>query len=250
MLTRIPRAPKKFIVALPFGYVKLAALFSGGKDSTFALYIIQQRGWEVSHLVAIIPKENSPMFHHPNIRLTEQLGEALGIPLVARESEEGETEELDTLREILEGLRDSEGLDGVITGAIRSDYQWSRINGVCEDLGLKTFSPLWRRDGKMLLLDMLKAGFEIIIVGASAEGLDSSWLGRKLDKMALCDLLELSEKHGINVSGEGGEYETLVLDGPNFKSMLRVDEMQVDWRRDCGTLTVKKASLAEKSNLR
>lgn len=246
----MPRAPKKFIVALPFGCVKLAALFSGGKDSTYALYVVQQWGWEVSHLVTIVPTKDSPMFHHPNIRLTEQLGVALGIQLEARDSGEGETKELDALRSILEGLRDSEGLDGVVTGAIRSDYQWSRINGVCEDLGLKTFSPLWRRDGKMLLLDMLVADFEIIIVSVSAEGLDSSWLGRRLDERALCDLLELGEKHGINVSGEGGEYETLVLDGPNFKRRLSADEMQVDWRRDCGTLVVRKATLVEKSNRR
>jgi ABC transporter with metal-binding/Fe-S-binding domain ATP-binding protein len=238
---------KKFIVTPPFGCVKLAALFSGGKDSTYALYIAQQWGWDVRCLVSIIPAKDSLMFHHPNIRMTEQLGSALGIPLVALESKEGEEEELETLRVLLSDLRDEEGLDGVVTGAIASDYQWSRINGVCEELDLKTFSPLWRKDGRMLLENMLDAGFEIMIVGVSAEGLDSSWLGRMMDRQALDDLLRLHEKHGINTSGEGGEYETLVLDAPNFTKKLRVDEMHVDWRRDCGTLVVRKASLVEKS---
>lgn len=247
MLTRMSWAPKKFIVALPLGCVKLAALFSGGKDSTYALYSVQQMGWEVTHLVSIMPRKDSPMFHHPNIHLAKYLGKALGIQLIARESKEGEEQELETLRTLLEDIRKKGDLDGVVTGAIASDYQWSRMNGICQELNLKTFSPLWRKDGRMLLEDMLDAGFDIIIVGVSAGGLDSSWLGRKLDRKTLDELLELGEKHGINVSGEGGEYESLVLDGPNFAKRLDVDETHVDWKRDSGSLIVRKASLAEKS---
>jgi ABC transporter with metal-binding/Fe-S-binding domain ATP-binding protein len=246
MMTRMPWAPKKFIVPPPFGCVKLAVLFSGGKDSTFALFVVQQRGWEVSHLVSIIPRKDSPMFHHPNIHLTKRLGMALGIPVMARESNEGEVEELKTLRGILNDLRDGENLDGVVTGAIASDYQWSRINGVCNELDLKVFSPLWRKDSKMLLSDMLEAGFEIMIVGVSAEGLDSPWLGRMLDSDCLVDLEGLERDFCINLSGEGGEYETLVLDGPNFRKRLCIDETRMDRGRDCGTLVVLKASLADK----
>jgi len=115
--------------------VNLAALFSGGKDSTYAIYIAQQRAWNVKHLVSIMPEEHSLMFHYPNIELTKLLSEALGIPRVAKASKEGEEAELQVLKSELEKLKD---IDGVITGAVASDYQWSRINGVCQQLGLKS----------------------------------------------------------------------------------------------------------------
>lgn len=223
--------------------MKVAALFSGGKDSTYALYIAEQRGWDVTYLVSIIPEEHSMMFHYPNIELSWLLSHALALPLVTRRSKEGEEEELKVLKN---ALKEVENIEGVVTGAVASDYQWSRINGVCEELGLKTFSPLWRKSGEMLLRDMLGADFEIMFVGVYAEGFDASWLGKKLDLETLDGLLRLSVKHGINISGEGGEFETLVLDAPNFKKKLVVDETRVDWRKDSGALIIEKARLMEK----
>jgi ABC transporter with metal-binding/Fe-S-binding domain ATP-binding protein len=234
---------KKFIMAPPFHSVNLAALFSGGKDSTYAIYIAQQRGWNVEYLVTVIPEKDSMMFHHPNIGLTEHLSTAMGIPHVAVASAEGEEEELKALSKALGQLRD---IDGVVTGAIASDYQWSRINGICEKMGLKTFSPLWRMDGMMILSDMVKAGFAIIFDGVSAEGLDSSWLGKKLESGTLEELANLMMKNRINVSGEGGEFETLVLDGPNLEKRLVIEDSSVDWRRDSGILMVEKAALEDK----
>ena len=134
----------------------------------------------------------------------------------------------------------------MITGAIWSDYQWSRINEICEELGLKTFSPLWRRDSEMLLREMLDAGFDMIIVGAYADGLDSSWLGRKLDAKMLEELIKLRKKRGISLSGEGGEFETLVLDAPNFKKGIRIEHSKTEWRKDGGALIIEKASLVDK----
>lgn len=222
--------------------MRLAALFSGGKDSTYAAYIAQQMGWEVAHLVSIWPQEDSMMFHVPNIRWTRLGSEAMGIPLVTAQAGEGEAAELEALARALGGLN----VDGVVTGAIASDYQWSRINGVCHDLGLRTFSPLWRKDQAMLVTDMLAAGYRAIFVSASAEGLDESWLGRPLDAAALRELVLLHERRGLNISGEGGEYETMVLDGPNFSRAIEVVEATRRWRGSSGVYSITKAHLVAK----
>lgn len=224
--------------------MKVGALFSGGKDSTYALYAAQQRGWEVSSLLTLIPRDPaSLMYHVPNVHLAPILSDCLGIPLVQREADGGEANELEALKILLKGA----GIDGVVTGAIESEYQKARIDGVCHELGLRTFSPLWRRRQTDLLDDYLAAGFRILIVGVAAEGLDSTWLGRELDQQAIEQLLALHKKHGLSPCGEGGEYESLVIDGPNFRKRLQVIESKAEWTGTSGQLNITKAEAVDKS---
>ena len=223
--------------------MKLAALFSGGKDSAFAIYIAQQYGWEITHLVTLVSKsQESYMFHVPNIHLVDSLAEAMDIPLIKHETAGEKEEELEDLKDALS----IPGIDGVLTGAIASDYQWSRINRVCHHLNLRVFSPLWRKDHAMLVKDMIDAGFEIMIVGVYAHGLGEEWLGRILDRDAFGELLALKEKYGISPAGEGGEFETLVLDAPHFKKRLAVERMEKEWHRDSGSVRVERVRVEEK----
>jgi len=219
--------------------MRLAVLFSGGKDSTYAAALMAQQGHELHRLVSIVPDDpDSWLFHTPNLHLLPSLANAIGVPLVTERSESNESCELEALRRALEGL----DVDGVVAGAIASDYQWDRYNGVCEGLGLRVFSPLWRKDQAMLLRDMVEAGMRSIIVRASAEGLDASWLGRELDPKAIDELVVLSKSKGINPSGEGGEYETLALDSPIHQYPLRIVEQKKIAARAGGSLLVEKVS--------
>jgi ABC transporter with metal-binding/Fe-S-binding domain ATP-binding protein len=222
--------------------MRVAALFSGGKDSVFAVYITQQYGWDVSCLVTLLPKiPDSWMFHSINIHLTGQLSEALAIPLM-KQSTNGEKEtELSDLKHLLEGLE----VDGVISGAIASEYQRTRIEKICDELGIKSFTPLWHKNQELLLRDQVKAGFHIIIVGAFAQGFDTSWLGRTIDQDTIDSLVYLNKNYGINIAGEGGEYETLVLSGPSFSKRLVLDETVKEWSRDSGVLRVSKTHLED-----
>ena len=193
--------------------MKVAALFSGGKDSTYAIYLAQQRGWDVTYLVSLFPEaDDSYMFHVPNIHLTPLLAEAMGICFVKQDTSGEKENELEDLKGALATL----DVDGVLTGAISSDYQNVRIDKICFELGLVCYSQLWRRNQKHVLEDMINAGFKIMIVGVYADGLGKDWLGRILDADALEELEVISTKFGINISGEGGEFETLVVGGPNF----------------------------------
>jgi diphthine-ammonia ligase len=220
--------------------MNVAALFSGGKDSVFAVYITKQYGWNVTHLVSILPEQpDSWMFHSINIHLTGQLAEALGIPLVTRVTTAEKEAELGDLKILLQDLE----IDGVISGAIASEYQRVRIERICDELGIKSFTPLWHKNQELLLRNQVRAGFHIIITGVFAQGLDATWLGRTIDEGTIDALVHLNKKYGINIAGEGGEYETLVLSGPGFSKRLVIDDMIKEWKRDSGVLRVRAAHL-------
>ncbi|MEW5937508.1 MAG: diphthine--ammonia ligase [Candidatus Thermoplasmatota archaeon] len=220
--------------------LRLATLFSGGKDSVYAIYLAQQYGWEVVQTVVMVPEqEGAHLFHVPNIGLAPVVSRALGIgPMVFSTGgeEEQELEDLEHALGIIE-------CDGVLTGALASDYQWSRINRVCHRLGLRTYSPLWRKDQRRVVEEEIAAGFEILFSGVAAEGLGQEWLGRRLDADALC---ALSKVRGLNLAGEGGEFETIVLDGPNFKRRVALEGCAPRWNRRSGVLHVDSASLRSK----
>ncbi|MCD2198388.1 diphthine--ammonia ligase [Halobacterium sp. KA-4] len=233
------------------------SLFSGGKDSSWALYRALEEGLDVARLVTVHPEGDSYMYHVPATHLASLAAESIGIPLVdvepddfeaaaATESgEQGDTE-LEPLEAALADLAADldGGLAGVTAGAVESEYQTSRIEAMAERLGCEVFAPLWQRDPRDLADEMLAAGFEITIVQVAAYGLDESWLGRTLDRDALDDLEVLNDEYGVHVLGEGGEFETFVTDGPH---MSRPIELEYDtvWNGDRGHVEITSASLGE-----
>lgn len=223
--------------------MRAAVLFSGGKDSTYAAYVAAQRGWEVGPLISIVPEDrDSMLFHVPNLHLTPLLAEAMGVRLVTESAAAGEAAELDALRRAFRRL----DADGVVVGAIASDYQHDRVNRVAHETGLRVFAPLWRLDPRRLVRDYLAAGFEIVVSSVSAEGLDASWLGRRWDERTVGELLRLHETRRIHPCGEGGEFETLVLDAPCFAHRLVVDRADPEWRGSAGVWRVREAHLEAK----
>jgi len=220
--------------------VRLAALITGGKDSSLALHRALSEGYKVEYLVTMIPqREDSWMFHFPNIRLTDLFAEASGIPLAKAETSGVKEEEVEDLKRLLGEL----DIEGVISGAISSEYQKSRIDRICKELGVSSITPLWHEDPLKLMRELIDLDFEVIIVGVYAYGFDRSWLGREINRSTLNALVELNRKYKISVVGEGGEYETLVLFAPYFGKRIRVVEAEVVWQDDSGYLSVKKAEL-------
>jgi ABC transporter with metal-binding/Fe-S-binding domain ATP-binding protein len=223
--------------------MRLAALFSGGKDSVFATYLMEQQGHEVEYLVNIRPGDpHSWVFHTPNLGMVPLMAEAMGKTLVAVDSPGTGEGDLAALRGALCGLK----IDGVVTGAIASDYQWDRINHVCDGLGLNVYSPLWRKDQDLLMTELIDAGIWAVLVSVSSEGLSASWLGRGIDPGSLDELRRVARDHGMNLAGEGGEYETLVLDSPLHRRAIMMVEWEIETTRDSGSLRVTKAVLEEK----
>ena len=224
--------------------VRVAALFSGGKDSTYAAYAAVQRGWELTHLLSIHPEDrDSMLFHVPNLHMTTLLAEAMQRPLISEEAHTGEEGELDALRRMFRRVH----VDGIVVGAIASDYQHERVNRVAEESGLRVFAPLWRHDPRRLIRDYLASGLDIVFSSVSAEGLDGSWLGRRWDESTIEDLLRLERTRGVHPCGEGGEFETLVVDGPLFHQRVEILRAEAQWSGRAGMWRVIEAHLVHKS---
>ena len=232
------------------------SLFSGGKDSSLALYRALEADRPVERLVTVHPTGESFMYHVPATELAALAAESIGIPLVDVQPESFEADarskedsgargdrELEPLEEALDGLADElGGIGGVTAGAVESSYQATRIEAMCDRLDAELFAPLWQADPRELATAMLEAGFEITIVRVAAYGLDESWLGRTLDAGALADLEALNDEYGVHLLGEGGEFETLVTDGPHMERPIELEyETEFDGTR--GSLRITDAEL-------
>ena len=224
--------------------MRVAALVTGGKDSALALYRALKLGYEVKVLVTMIPqREDSWMFHFPNIHLAGLFAKAVEIPLVKAETVGVRETELEDLKSLLATL----DIEGVVSGAISSRYQKERIDKVCRELNLESIAPLWQVDSMQLLKEIINLNFEVIIVGVYAYGFDQNWLGRKIDSATIKNLVELNDKYQISLVGEGGEYETLVLDAPFFEKRIQVLQTERIWENHSGYLLVKEAKLVDKA---
>jgi predicted ATP pyrophosphatase (TIGR00289 family) len=221
--------------------MKLAALISGGKDSMLALHKAALQH-EIVCLVGVIPENlHSYMFHTYNLHLLDAISSCLQLPIFKVPTAGVKEKEVEDLEKSL-GILD---VDGIVIGGIESEYQRNRFEKICTSLGLRMISPIWHEDASKLMEEVIEK-FNTIIVSVSAMGLNESWLGRKLDKKALEDLKILNSKYGVHLAGEGGEYETLVLDAPLYKKKITVKEKRIRWRADSGWLEISSFELEEK----
>jgi len=222
--------------------MRVAVLFSGGKDSTLVLHEVAGQGHEVVGLVSVVSSNpDSFMFHVPGIELTEWQARSIGIPRLVVRTEGEKESEVDDLIKGLEGI----DADAIAAGAIQSRYQKERFERVASRLGVRFIAPLWKRDP----LEVLKkevSMFRIIITGCAAEGLTEEWLGREITPDVVQELERLDERYGVHPAGEGGEFETAVLDAPMFKQMLDIEYEKV-WKGTAGRIKVTRVELLPKA---
>ncbi|MCC7552489.1 diphthine--ammonia ligase [Candidatus Micrarchaeota archaeon] len=202
--------------------IKVGALISTGKDSLFAMYKMMKKGYEISCLMTIKSKnEDSYMFHTPTIELASDISNSIGIPIIFQKTDGNKEDELKDLEKLIKTAIEQYKIQGIISGAIASEYQKKRIHNICNKLGIKSYTPLWGEDQEQLLNEMINKGFTIIITKTAAEGFDKKWIGRILDKHTLEELKKLSKTYNLNVMGEGGEYETLVVNAPFYRNEIK-----------------------------
>lgn len=203
--------------------MKLGVLFSGGKDSCYSAYLAKKNNHEIACLISIQSEnKESYMFHTPSIKQVKKQSEAMQIPLLAFKTKGKKEAELKDLENAIKEAIRKYNIQGIVTGAVASVYQSSRIQKICDKLNLKCFNPLWQKNQIELLEDLIKNNFEVIVVGVFACPLDKNFLGRKIDEKFIEEARLLSEKYKINPAGEGGEFETFVLNCPLFKKRLVV----------------------------
>jgi len=226
--------------------MKLGVLCSGGKDSIYAAYLAMQKE-DVSCFISVLSKnESSYMFHTPNVSLVAMQAEAAGLPLVSVVTEGEKEKELQDLKDALERARQIHGIEGVVSGAIMSVYQASRLQRICRELDLWCFNPLWYTDQEAYLKDLIAEGFSVIISGVFSEPFDESWLGRRIDDRMIAQLKAIAERYRITLTGEGGEFETFVLDAPFFARRIVISKASVTYRNFRGVYMIEEARLVEK----
>jgi diphthine-ammonia ligase len=202
---------------------------------------------EVACLITVVSKNpESYMFHTPNIDVTALQAEALGLPLVSVATAGQKEEELADLERAIAEAKSQFKIEGVVTGAVESVYQASRVQRICNRLDVWCFNSLWKHDQKALLETLVEKKFQVVISGIFAYPLDEKWLGKQIDAQVIARLVELQGKYGISPSGEGGEIETTVLDAPMFKRRIEIQDFAVEAKGNCGVYQIKKARLVPK----
>jgi len=224
-------------------YMKFGVLFSGGKDSCYAMYKASNEHDIVCLLSVISENPESYMFHVPNIEWTRLQAEAMDLPLLIRKTKGEKEKELVDLKKLISDAKKKFKIEGIVTGALASKYQASRIQKICDELGLKCINPIWGMDQVQLLNEVLDEGFEVLIVGVFGYPLDEKWLGKKINHELIEELKKYGEKYKINPAGEGGEIETFVLDGPTFYREVVVERSDKEYENHAGVFLIKKAKL-------
>ena len=223
--------------------MKLAVLFSGGKDSYLSFQYASQNH-EISCLLTLHPeREDSWMFHTPAIEWTKLQAEALGIHHLTSKTSGVKEKELEDLYSLINSAISEHSIEGVVTGALASVYQVTRIQRICNRLNLWCFNPLWQMPQKLLLEELLVNKIDSIITGVAAEPLDENWLGRHIDSESIKELVALESTNGINPAGEGGEIESFVLNAPLFNRQIRILESTKHYSNFSGRLEIKEAKL-------
>lgn len=227
--------------------MRLGSLFAGGKDSTLAMHLAMKEGHDVATLITMASENaESYMFHVPNVELTHLHAEAMGLPIVFHRTKGIKEMELEDLKMAIGEAMSSYHIDGVVSGAISSNYQRTRIDRICGELGITSLVPLWRRAPREMLSQMVADGYKIVMSAVAADGLGPEWLGREIDDAAIEELTTLHDTCYVCTAGEGGEFETLVLDAPFFKKRLVILVAEKVWSGQSGIFKVKKAVLAGK----
>ena len=226
-------------------FFKLGVLFSSGKDSTYAAYLMKEQNYNLSCLITIkSSNKDSYMYHTPNIDLTKLQSESMQIPLITQKTSGKKEYELKDLESVLFKAKKEYGILGVVTGALFSEYQASRIEKICKKLDLKCFNPLWHKNQEEYMKEIISSDFDIIFSSIAADGLDESWLGKKIKIKEVEKLIKLNKKIGLNVAGEGGEFESLVLNCPLFKKEIKILHSEIEMENEnTGKFIIKKAKL-------
>ncbi|OIR58704.1 MAG: diphthine--ammonia ligase [Amphiamblys sp. WSBS2006] len=222
--------------------MKFVALISGGKDSIFNIMLCNAHGHLLECVANIRPEEDketdSYMYQSVGCSLIDDIAGCLGVPLfqcikrgasknIQLEYTPVQDDEVEDMFCLLKSVKEKHpDIQGVSVGAILSRYQTNRVQNVCSRLGLTMLPFLYGKDCRKTLRAMIDCGVDAAIIKSGMIDTGKEILFKPIAEMEE-RLLFLSEKHGVNVCGEGGEYETITLDCPLYKKKIVVDAFSV-----------------------
>ena len=225
--------------------MKLAAFFSGGKDSCYAIYKAIRQGHSIETLITIIPhSDESHLLHYHNILQTKLQAESMEIPQIIGFSESTKTtDEVSLLYKLIRNAINDFKIEGIVHGGIMSEFQKSTFESLCNDLKQNLISPLWNSNASEYMKNLLDDNFKFIICSTTTEGLDDNWLGKEITCVNLKILENLSKKFQFNLNFEGGEAETFVTNCPIFQKSVKIIKSQKIWDGYRGRFEIVDAEL-------
>jgi uncharacterized protein (TIGR00290 family) len=196
-------------------FMKAVALFSGGKDSLYALHLVEKQGVTVDNLLTLIPNLPWPSPHAENLEALKILAESMGKKLTIVDfKQEGA---------FVEALKSLE-VDALIAGDISVEAHVKGLKDVCSKVGLELFEPLYRRDTSEVFDEIFGLGFKALITGVKLECLGEEWLGYIISKETSTSFL--SKIGSVDPLGENGEFHTLVLECPLYAKSFQVASVE------------------------
>ena len=200
-------------------------MYSGGKDSTFAIDYALEKGWDIKYLISIKPsRTDCYLFHYATVEHTKELAEILEIPHILEKCKVADPEkEAQIVRKIVEKQQKKDPINAVVLGGTGlQETQLRSIQDALRPLGIEVFASHAGEEHDLVVEQILNKGYEIMITQVASDGL-MPWLGKKLTKENFDELKKDSLKYKFHIGFEGGYADTLVLDGPIFKKRLGVD---------------------------
>ena len=225
--------------------MKVAALFSGGKDSTYAIYNAKKSGHEIVVLFTIQPKsDESHLLHFPNISQTKLQSQSMNIPqIIVSINDINVDVEILELNNLIKTAKKTFDFEGIIHGGISSLYQKNKFEILCQDNNLELISSIWQKNALSYMKELINDNFEFIISSVSSDGLDQSWLGKAINYSEFEKLENLSKKFQFNLNFEGGEAETFVTNCPLFKNRIKIMKSNKIWDKVRGRFEIVESKL-------
>ena len=214
--------------------MKLAAAWSGGKDSCFACYKTMQEGYEVTQLLIMMANQNESNFHMINTQLLDAQSEAIDVPIVKKVTTHSDYEQ--NFIEALLQLK-TKGVEGIVTGDVYdvAMHESGWLDRICKKVGLLPVRPLWHLNTNRIAIEFVNSGFKATVVRVNNKFLGLEWLGKQIDRQFLSDL-----PANVDPCGESGEFHTFVTNGPIFKNRIEILETESTTLNGHGRLEIKR----------
>ena len=229
----------------------VAILYSGGKDSTFAIQHAVQKGWNIRYLISVKPtRKDCYLFHYATVEHTKELSRQLGIKhIYVGCSVADPVLEADIVKNVVEEQQKIAPVNAVVLGGTGlQETQLKSIQKALLPLRIDVFAAHAGEEHDLVMEQMLNNGYEIIITQVASDGL-GKWLGKKLSKKTFEEFKKDSAKYGFHVGGEGGYYDTLVVNAPFFSERLVVENCRITMEDEfCGHVDITQYKMEKNQN--
>ena len=224
------------------GNLNASVLWTGGKDSSLALYEAEMLGYEITSLVTFVPC-NPEFLAHP-LHFMRYQADALSLPHYPLVVEEPFKE---SYEKAIRSFRERHGTAIFITGDIAEvGGQPNWIRECSKYSGVEILTPLWGRERRELMERLLACEFEVIFSCVKKPRFTEDWIGMKLNKDSFKQLCVIHAETGLDICGEQGEYHTLVMDAPPFKKSIHISSYSKRAKDSLMYMDIDQVALREK----